>query len=301
MVTLVMTLVLGGLLGMTPVTAGAAGINDDGLYFEILGGVGAGDYPAEEFYWTIPAWSQADGMIQGPVVYGGYGCADDRAEIPDPSILGPLGEGERSVAVFQRGPADDPNQTGGDCDFGEKVESGQLAGYDVVAVANHPAGANAAASLDEPYCAPPGQYFNSTVVGFCIGHRALHPLFGTDPDYSIPYSEDVEQCPGDLGEHIRVTSLGQPMLASGSGLGQGWVSYAVPSPGDTIEFPIRLDGEVSPGQIGAWLYSGSEDFRGGVAFSSSRSEISIYGTVSAPGTSWTSRRSCPASATATCR
>lgn len=279
---LVAMIALTGLVGGVTTPAGA--YNDDGLRFEILGGPGAGEYPAEEFFWTIPVWGQPGGVIRGAVVYGGYGCPGDRDRIPDPSVLGPLEDGELATVVFQRGPTDDPNETGASCLFGEKLESGVKAGYDVVLIANNHGGAEGGAKPDELRCDPPVyDDFNMTVIGACIGHRAFHLLFSTTPDYTVPYPvgdpSGVEPDLGDLGRSIRMTSLGPPMLDGHSVLGQGWSTYAVLSPGGTVEFPIRLDSEDGPGQIGAWLYSSSDEFLGGVAFSSWRSKVAYFGEV----------------------
>jgi hypothetical protein len=41
----------------------------------------------------------------------------------------------------QRGPVGDPNHDHGACFFSDKVRNGEAAGYDVVIVANHHAGA----------------------------------------------------------------------------------------------------------------------------------------------------------------
>src|SRR6266508_2266615 len=95
------------------------------LIFDVVGGGAAGSYPAEELSWTLPISTLSDQAVNGPVVFGGYGCPDDRATIPPASVLdGVTGPGEDQIVVFQRGPVEDPNHASHDaCFFSEKVES----------------------------------------------------------------------------------------------------------------------------------------------------------------------------------
>ena len=170
------------------------------------------EYPAGEFSWTVPAEvALPDGTVNGPLVYGGYGCPDDRGEIPPPSVLGPLGPDEEAIIVFQRGPVEDPNNPGEACLFSEKVESGQLAGYDVVIVANHHAGSLEGFSPDAFLCGSMGHQFDVQVVGLCVGHRFLHEIFGYPPDYSLPYPSGD---PGDVEPDVGDLSTGEISAAS---------------------------------------------------------------------------------------
>jgi hypothetical protein len=80
--------------------------------------------------------------VNGPVVFGGYGCPGDWASVPPASVLDPVtAAGEDQIVMFQRGPVADPNSPGESCFFSEKVESGQLVGYDAVLIANLQVGA----------------------------------------------------------------------------------------------------------------------------------------------------------------
>jgi hypothetical protein len=174
------------------------------LLFNVVGGPAAGEYTAEEFSWTIPISTLADQKVNGPVVFGGYGCPDDRATIPPASVLDPVtGAGEDQIVLFQRGPVDDPNHPHDACFFSEKVESAQLAGYDAVLIANHHTGAGGGDQPDAVLCGSQGHAFTVTIPGLCVGHRLMHLLFGRAPDYTLPYPVgdpgDLEPNIGDVG------------------------------------------------------------------------------------------------------
>jgi hypothetical protein len=200
------------------------------LRFQVADGPAAGEYPAEEFSWTIPIATLPDQRVNGPVVFGGYGCPGDRATIPPASVLDPVtGPGEDQVVVFQRGPVEDPNSPGEACFFSEKVESAQLAGYDAVLIANHHTGAGAGAQPDATLCGSQGHTFTVTIPGLCIGHRLMHLLFNRTPDYTVPYPVgdpgDLEPDIGDLGNgKIDATSFfsgwGGSRLLDASTLGE---------------------------------------------------------------------------------
>jgi hypothetical protein len=174
------------------------------LIFQVVGGPAAGEYTAEEFSWTIPISTLPDQRVNGPVVFGGYGCPGDRGSIPPASVLDPVtAPGEDQIVVFQRGPVDDPNNPGEACFFSEKVESAQLAGYDAALIANHHTGAGAGAQPDATLCGSQGHTFTVTIPGLCVGHRLMHLLFDRTPDYTVPYPVgdpgDLEPNIGDIG------------------------------------------------------------------------------------------------------
>jgi hypothetical protein len=174
------------------------------LLFNVVGGPAAGEYTAEEFTWTIPISTLPDQRVNGPTVFGGYGCPADRGSIPPASVLDPItAPGEDQIVVFQRGPMSDPNNPAEACFFSEKVESAQLAGYDAVLIANHHDGAGAGAQPDATLCGSQGHTFTVTIPGLCIGHRLMHLLFGRTPDYTVPYPPgdpgDLEPNIGDIG------------------------------------------------------------------------------------------------------
>jgi hypothetical protein len=163
-------------------------------------------YAAGEFAWTKPVATLPDGKVNGPTVFGGYGCPDDTAEIPDPSVLGTLAPGEEKIVVFQRGPVSDPNHPHDSCFFSEKVRAGEEAGYDAVIIANHHPGTFAGEFPDAFVCGAQGSPVLGTAAGVCVGHRFMHEAFGTTPDYSVPYPTPApnEPTPGTLGPRIQV-------------------------------------------------------------------------------------------------
>ena len=174
--------------------------------FRINSGPGAGFQDAGEFSWTVPLnakFSATNGVAEGPTRFGGSGCpsdvngngTNDRAEVPNASTL-PISAGQVRVIVFERGT----------CFFSEKVETGQLAGYDVVLVANHHAGANGGLFPDAFICGSQGHTFTATVSGLCIGHRALHQLFNDPPEYTTPSTGQAADLPpiGTNGVVVRV-------------------------------------------------------------------------------------------------
>ena len=160
-----------------------------------------GQYAAGEFGWTVPI-SELYGTLNGPTVYGGFGCPADRGSIPDASTL-TLAPGEESILVLQRGPAG-----ANACFFSEKVETAQLLGYDAVFIANHHDGALGGLAPDQHLCGSQGHDFEITISAVCIGHRAMHELFddpstgGTD---NYTGSEAVPAV-GTLGDNVSVTT-----------------------------------------------------------------------------------------------
>ncbi len=165
-----------------------------------------GDYPGGIFGFgkalTSPA-NLPDATVNGSVVFGGYGCNDDLADIPPASVLDPLEPGEESIVVLQRGPVGDPNHAGHDaCFFSDKAANAAAAakGYQAVIIANHHSGSGAGVAPDAALC---GGGDDTAIFALCIGHRAMHELFGRTADYTFPYPlgdpGDVEPNPGDAG------------------------------------------------------------------------------------------------------
>ena len=159
------------------------------------------EYPAGEFGWTVPI-GELYGTLNGPTVYGGYGCPADRGSIPDASVLGPLAEGEEAILVLQRGPVGDPSQTQDACFFSEKVETAQLLGYDAVIIANHHDGALGGEGPESYFCGGQGHIFDIQISALCIGHEAMHTLFD-DTENNYAYPEDVPAI-GTVGDTISV-------------------------------------------------------------------------------------------------
>jgi hypothetical protein len=169
--------------------------------FTITSGPGMGTWPAGSFGWTRPIADLPDGVLNGPTVYGGYGCpAGDAGSIPTPPVVGPT---EEAILVLSRGPAGDPNANFAACFFSEKVEQAQLAGYDAVIIANHHTGAGFGAFPDATLCGSKGHDFVVTIPGVCLGHRAFHLLFSTTESYTYPDGPTI----GAIGANVVVTGL----------------------------------------------------------------------------------------------
>lgn len=158
-----------------------------------------GTYDAGEFGWTVPI-GELYGTLNGPTVFGGYGCTT--AGIPHASTL-TLADGEEAILVLQRGPVGDPSATGDACFFSNKVETAQLLGYDAVIIANHHSGALGGVGPDSYFCGGQGHEFDIQISALCIGHRAMHELFDAPAGYTYPESVPAI---GTVGDRISVTS-----------------------------------------------------------------------------------------------
>jgi hypothetical protein len=162
-----------------------------------------GVYPAGEFGWTVPLTELPDGTLNGPTVWGGYGCPDDRAAIPNASTLN-LAPGEEAILVMQRGPVGDPAHAQHDaCFFSEKVETAQLLGYDAAIIANHHDGALGGIGPDAYFCGSQGHIFDITASALCSGHRAMHELFDVTASYTYP---ETMPAIGTVGDRVQTTS-----------------------------------------------------------------------------------------------
>jgi hypothetical protein len=162
-----------------------------------------GIYDAGEFGWTVPI-STIEGGVNGPTVFGGYGCPDDRSAIPPASTLN-LAAGEEAILVMQRGPSGDPS-AGESCFFSEKVETAQLLGYDVAIIAQHHPGSLEGVGPDAYFCGGQGHVFEITIGALCVGHRAMHELFDDAPRYRLSDYPEATPAVGTVGDRITVTS-----------------------------------------------------------------------------------------------
>lgn len=167
--------------------------------FAIETGPHAGEYPAGEFGWTVPVVKLADAMLNGPVVFGGYGCPQS-GDTPLRSAFNlALAPGEEAILVLQRGPVGDPSVNYDACFFSEKVEAAQNAGWDAVIISNHHVGAQGGAAPDAAFCGGQGHVFEVKIPAVCVGHRAQHLLFSDEPAYEVPYAGS-EPAIGAVGE-----------------------------------------------------------------------------------------------------
>lgn len=172
-------------------------------------------YEGGEFGWTVPIASLSDGIVNGPVAFGGYGC-DESAAIPNASVLDPFMSGdpdEERIVVLQRGPVSDPGEAYEACFFSIKIENAQDAGYDAVIIANHHVGSAFGDQPDSFFCGGQGHVFTITAHGLCSGHRSMHELFGSTPNYgtdstSPGYPEaDMNAKIGLVGPKIETSSF----------------------------------------------------------------------------------------------
>jgi hypothetical protein len=177
--------------------------------FSITSGPNAGNE-----YQTAPTGGGAsvtllpDLKLNGPVVYGGYGCPDSDPIPPADSIAWPaLAPGEEKIVVLQRGPEQDPSAPEEACFPGEKAEAGHMAGYDaVVLVARHLG--ETTESLP-PFCGTGAFPAHEPIVTVCTTHTAYHHMFNTTPSFELPYPDEPNNEPdiGTLGERIEVGSI----------------------------------------------------------------------------------------------
>ena len=157
-------------------------------------------YPASEVGGGTSQATLPDQELDGPAVYGGYGCPQDPTpnvpEAPTRESLGLTASQER-ILVMQRGPFGDPNEDyDGDgkiyddddaCFPGEKAAQAYDKGWDAVLLVNrHPD--SGAAAADEAYCGSGGYVAGKPMVTLCTTHGAFHELFGTEPRFETPYA-----------------------------------------------------------------------------------------------------------------
>ena len=175
--------------------------------FDILTGPNAGDSEGGEFGWTVPIVQNfEDQKAEGTTVWGGSGCPEDvnnngtpdNEEVPDAADFDQhYSEGEERVLVVTRGT----------CFFSQKVEAGELAGWDFVLVGNHHAGSGAGEFPDAYFCGGLGHEYTPTISAGCIGHQDMHLLFNDVPTYGDqPHEGSDLPAIGTVGEVASMTS-----------------------------------------------------------------------------------------------
>jgi hypothetical protein len=171
--------------------------------FKITTGSFAGVYPSVLVPGAAAPAILPDLELNGPTVYGGYGCPDS-APIPSPSAipgyLASLLPGEEKIVVLQRGPTGDPSASEPACFPGEKAHQAVLAGWDAVLfVARHVV--SAPPEPVPPFCGSGA--FVELVVGICTTHEAYHNLFNTPVSYVYPDGPAI----GTVGSKVEVDSI----------------------------------------------------------------------------------------------
>jgi hypothetical protein len=165
-------------------------------HFEIVGGPFAGTYPSVPVPGAAAIVTLDDEILNGPVVYGGYGCPDSAA-VPPPSAayVASLLPGEEKIVVLQRGPTGDPSAPEPACFPGDKAHQAVLAGWEaVVFVQRHDGTEN------PPFCGSGG--FVEDVVGVCTNHEAYHKIFNTAVSNTYPDGPAI----GTVGSKIAATA-----------------------------------------------------------------------------------------------
>ena len=167
-------------------------------HFTIASGSNAGTYPSVPVPGSTAIKTLPDEVLDGPVVYGGYGCPDSAA-IPRPEsvpgYLGLLGPEDEKIVVLQRGPTGDPSASEPACFPGEKAHQAVLAGWDAVLFVQRHGGTE-----NPPFCGSGG--FVDLVVGVCTNHEAYHKLFNQAVSTTYPDGPAI----GTIGERIEATA-----------------------------------------------------------------------------------------------
>jgi hypothetical protein len=177
--------------------------------FEITSGTNAGPYGSGEFGFTKPIATLPDQKLNGPTVFGGYGCpvtetdSDPSNDIPPadseipPASLDP---GEEQILVVQRGPVGDPSAPFEGCRFDEKIANGQAKGYDGVIIGQRHQGDEAS---DGVFC---GSGDPRDIPGMCVTHEAMHLIFDDPPGYGLPYPPGHGPALGANGADVAATA-----------------------------------------------------------------------------------------------
>jgi hypothetical protein len=169
--------------------------------FSITSGPFTGPYPSVPVPGSAPTVILPDETLNGPVVYGGYGCPDS-APIPTPASIpgyeSSLVAGEEKIVVLQRGPTGDPSAPEAACFPGEKAHEAVLAGWDAVVFVQRHGGTE-----NPPFCGSGA--FVDQVVGVCTNHEAYHKMFGTPP-FAPPWTYPDGPAIGTVGEDIQATA-----------------------------------------------------------------------------------------------
>lgn len=194
--------------------------------FQITSGSFAGQSRGAGVFGFTPTVSSkfpADQQVNGPVVWGGTGCVED---------LDGNGTSDRQDAinnashddVFPGGAGLDPGEeativfTRGVCFFSIKIETGQMAGYDVVIIGNHHAGSQGGTIPDAFFCGSQGHEYTKTATGFCVGHKTMHDFFDDTPEYGAePYNGS------DITTNVPLGTVGAEYLGRVTFDGFGYV------------------------------------------------------------------------------
>ncbi|HEX8159123.1 MAG TPA: hypothetical protein VF526_17190, partial [Solirubrobacteraceae bacterium] len=171
--------------------------------FQITDGPHVGSSPAGEFSFSLPIKNLPDGRLNGPTVYGGYGCpALDEIRPAATAFAGvTLAPGEEKILVVQRGPVQDPSHAFDACRFDEKMQNAIAKGYDGILIGQRHLGDAAA---DGTFC---GSGDPRAIRGMCISHEAMHNIFNDPPGFGLPYpAGHGPPLPGTVGARVSATT-----------------------------------------------------------------------------------------------
>jgi hypothetical protein len=172
--------------------------------FAITTGPNTGTYSSVSIGGAASPALLPDKKLNGPTAYVGYACDASKPVPPASSInWGTLQPGEEKIAVVQRGPSGDPDNTEGACFPGEKAANAIEAGYDAVVFVQRHLG-SAAQDDDPPFCGSGGFPASPPIVGVCTTHGAFHKIFNTEPHYELPYVAGTEPALGATGERVSI-------------------------------------------------------------------------------------------------
>lgn len=165
-----------------------------------------------EFGWTVPLAEQFPAGFVGSTVFGGSGCEEDtdtdgvsdRQEVLDNATQAQTGA---SAIAFSRGV----------CFFSKKVETGELAGYNMVIIINSHAGSQGGLTPNSFFAGGQGSPVLGIASAVMIGHQNGHELFN-DPVEFTP-DESATFPPG--GDFPPLGTPGNTFDAVG-GIFDGW-------------------------------------------------------------------------------
>lgn len=180
--------------------------------------VGDNERPAVEVGGGTSPASLPDQTLSGKVVYGGYGCPLDPTVLPqaddyDAAELG-LQPGDEKILLMQRGPSGDPSAdyngngdlTDDACFPGEKAAKAFDAGWDAIVLVDRHLGVDDTNAV--PFCGSGAYDPAKPMVTVCTTHSAYHELFGTPPEFSVPYSPGDAPAIGEVSDlRVRATSI----------------------------------------------------------------------------------------------
>jgi hypothetical protein len=190
----------------------------DKFFVENADGTGQVERPAVEVGGGTSPAALPDQTLSGKVVYGGYGCPADTTPLPqadayDATELGTQ-PGDEKILLMQRGPSGDPSAdyngngdlTDDACFPGEKAAKAFDAGWDAIVLVNRHFGTDDTNGV--PNCGSGAYDPAKPMVTICTTHAAYHELFGTPPEFGVPYSPtDAPEIGAVSVKRVRATSI----------------------------------------------------------------------------------------------